>query len=106
MRLGVDKTAMSTNVTESSIKPDKRAGIDLHDMDIAQAKSMQKQLLRLHAFGRRFPNSGALKRLCSEALETVRKIKEAPEDLEVQIAIVTDIAATSPQAFQPQRRRS
>ena len=41
MRLSVDKTSMSTNVTEASIKPDKRAGIDLHDMDIAQAKSMQ-----------------------------------------------------------------
>ena len=99
MRLGVEKTSMSTNVVEASIKPDKRAGIELHDMDIAQAKSIQKQLLRLHAFGRRFPNSGALKRLSAEALERMEAITEKPDDLEVQIAIVTDIAATSPQAF-------
>jgi hypothetical protein len=101
MRLGVEKTSMSTNVVEASLKPDKRAGIELRDMDIAQAKSLQKQLLRLHAFGRRFPNSGALKRLSAEALSRMEKIKDKPQDLEVQIAIVTDIASTSPQAFPP-----
>ena len=99
MRLSVEKTSMSTNVVEASIKPDKRAGIELRDMDIAQAKSIQKQLLRLHAFGRLFPNSGALKRLSSGTLERMEKITKKPDDLEVQIAIVTDIAATSPQAF-------
>ncbi len=99
MKLGPAKTSSSTNIVEASIKPEKLAGIQLADMDINQAKTLQKQLLRLHAFARKHPNSGALNRLASDAFEKIRTITEVPEDLTVQIAIVTDIAAISPQAF-------
>ncbi len=66
MRLGVAKTIISTNVVDGSIKPDKLAGIEMQDLGESNAKTLQKQLLRLHAFGRRFPNSGALRRLLSD----------------------------------------
>ena len=52
MKLGVSKTFMSTNIIEGSIKPDKLAGIELQDLGTTNAKTIQKQLLRLHAFGR------------------------------------------------------
>ena len=99
MKLGVSKTLMSTNVVEGSIKPDKLAGIDLQDLGEANAKTIQKQLLRLHAFGRRFPNSGALRRLVGELHAMVAKQPNAPTDREVQVAIATDIAVVSPLAF-------
>jgi RNA-directed DNA polymerase len=99
MRLGSSKTFLSTNVVEGAIKPDKLAGIDLQDLGDSNAKTIQKQLLRLHSFGRRYPNSGALKRLTSELHSKVDKQKEAPDDLEVQVAIATDIAVVSPSAF-------
>ena len=99
MRLGVSKTVASTNVVEGSIKPDKIAGIDLQDMGDSNANTIQKKLLRLHAFGRRFPNSGALKRLLAEMHTEISKQREPPGDLEVQVAIATDIAMISPQAF-------
>lgn len=99
MRLGVSKTVASTNVVEGSIKPDKLAGIDLQNMGDSNAKTIQKKLLRLHAFGRRFPNSGALKRLVGEMHTEISKQCEPPADLEVQVAIATDIAMVSPQAF-------
>ncbi len=63
MKLGVSKTFMSKNVIEGSIKADKLAGIALQDLGDTNAKTIQKQLLRLHAFGQQFPNSGALRRL-------------------------------------------
>jgi hypothetical protein len=63
MRLGVSKTLSCRNVVEGSVKSDKLAGIELQDLGTTNAKTIQKQLLRLHAFGQRFPNSGALKRL-------------------------------------------
>lgn len=99
MKLGAAKTSSSTNIVEAAIKPEKLAGMHLADMDITQAKSMQKQLLRLHAFARSHPNSGALNRLASEAFEKIRVLNEAPTDLSVQVAIVADIAFVSPQAF-------
>ncbi len=99
MKLEVSKTYSSRNVVEGSIKPDKLAGIDLQDLGTANAKTIQKQLLRLHSFGQRFPNSGALRRLVSEFLRKISKQSEKPDDLAVQVAIATDIAFVSPATF-------
>jgi RNA-directed DNA polymerase len=96
MKLGVSKTFMSKNVIEGSIKPDKLAGIELQDIGSANAKTIQKQLLRLHTFGQRFPNSGALRRLVSDFHIKLSDQMERPDDLEVQVAIATDIAVVSP----------
>jgi hypothetical protein len=99
MHLGTSKTFLSTSVVEGSIKPDKLAGIELQTLGNTNAKTLQKQLLRLHSFGRRFPNSGALRRLTGELYKKILKQQEAPDDLEVQVAIATDIAVVSPLTF-------
>ncbi|MDO6725457.1 RNA-directed DNA polymerase [Cognatishimia sp. 1_MG-2023] len=99
MQLGAAKTSVSTNIVEGAIKPEKLAGIQLQDMDITQAKTIQKQLLRLHSFAREYPNTGAVKRLADNAFQKISKITEVPDDLGVQVAIVCDIAAISPSAF-------
>lgn len=99
MKLGVSKTYSSRNVIEGSIKPDKLAGIDLQDLGETNAKTIQKQLLRLHSFGLRYPNSGALRRLLSEFHTKIAKQTEKPDDLDVQIAIATDIGFVSPATF-------
>ena len=99
MKLGVAKTFSSRNVVEGSIKPDKLAGIELQDLGNANAKTIQKQLLRLHSFGQRYPNSGALRRLVSEFHTNVSKQTDPPEDLDVQVAVATDIAFVSPATF-------
>ena len=99
MKLGVSKTFLSRNVVEGSIKPDKLAGIDLQELGVANAKTIQKQLLRLHSFGQRFPNSGALRRLVSEFHTEISRQVEKPDDLEVQVAIVADIGFVSPATF-------
>ncbi|RYZ87516.1 MAG: RNA-directed DNA polymerase, partial [Proteobacteria bacterium] len=99
MRLGLAKTYINTNVIEGSIKPDKIAGIELQDLGETNAKTLQKQLLRLHSFGRKYPNSGALKRLLADLHKRVSNQKIEPDDLEVQIAIAVDIAVTSPTTF-------
>jgi hypothetical protein len=99
MKLGVSKTFSCRNVVEGSIKPDKLAGIELQDLGEANAKTIQKQLLILHSFGQRYPNSGALRRLISEFHTNVSKHAESPDDLDVQVAIATDIAFVSPATF-------
>ncbi|MGO7175505.1 RNA-directed DNA polymerase [Rhizobium ruizarguesonis] len=99
MKLNTSKTSLTTNAVSGSVKEDKLAGIELQDLGDANAKTVQKQLLRLHAFGRRFPNSGALRRLVGEFHSKITKQKIPPDDLEVQIAIATDIAFVSPLTF-------
>lgn len=99
MKLGITKTLISRNVVEGSIKPDKLAGIDLQDLGDTNAKTIQKQLLRLHSFGQRYPNSGTLRRLVSEFYTKIVNQTDRPDDLEVQVAIATDIGFVSPSAF-------
>lgn len=99
MKLGVSKTFSCRNIVEGSIKPDKLAGIDLQDLGESNTKTVQKQLLRLHSFGQRFPNSGSLRRLVSEFHTKISEQTDAPDDLEVQVAIAADIAFVSPVTF-------
>ncbi len=99
MKLGSAKTQLNSNVIEGSVKADKLAGIDLQDLGETNAQTIQKKLLRLHSFGRKFPNSGALRRLCGNLHSEILDQKVQPEDLDVQVAIATDIAVVSPLAF-------
>lgn len=106
MKLGVSKTFSCRNVVEGAIKPDKLAGIELQDLGETNAKTTQKQLMRLHSFGLRHPNSGALRRLVSEfhtsitaQINAPAELEVQPDDLEVQVAIATDIAFVSPATF-------
>lgn len=56
--------------------------------------------MRLHSFGLEHPNSGALKRLLSDFHNKLSKISPKNQsDLEVQVAIATDIAFVSPSCF-------
>jgi len=99
MKLGVSKTLLSRNIVEGSIKPEKLHAISLQSLDNTNAKTIQKQLLRLHSFGQQFPNSGALRRLVSEFYTKIFRQTEKPADLEVQVAIATDIGFVSPSTF-------
>ncbi len=99
MKLGVTKTFACRNVVEGSIKPDKLAGIELQYLGTTNAKTIQKQLMRLHSFGQKHPNSGALRRLMGDFHTSVSGQTESPDDLEVQVAIATDIAYVSPATF-------
>ena len=62
-------------------------------------RRFRSSFLRLHSFGQRFPNSGALRRLVSEFHIKLSEQTERPDDLEVQVAIATDIGFVSPSAF-------
>jgi RNA-directed DNA polymerase len=99
MRLNVGKTALFQNVIESAIKQDKLAGIELSELDVSNAITFQKQLLRIHSFGKKYPNSGALRRLLGEMHGKIVRQNVRPKDLTVQVAIVVDIACMSPTTF-------
>ena len=99
MKLGASKTQLSRNIVGGSIKPDKLAAIALQDLGEENAQTLQKQLLRLHSFGLQYPNSGALRRLLSIYYNKLAGNKDKPEDLEVLLAIATDIGFVSPSTF-------
>ncbi|MBT9137325.1 MAG: hypothetical protein DDT34_02415 [Firmicutes bacterium] len=99
MRLGTSKTYVAENVVENALKPDKIAGLAYEDFKGLDEVSLQKKILSLHSFGRRFPNSGALSRLVSKLQDAIIAQEKEALDLDVQIAVLTDIACTSPVTF-------
>lgn len=99
MKLGVSKTVIHRNVVQGSIKADKLAGVALQGIDLENARTMQKELLRLHSFGQQFPNSGALKRLVVDFLDKISTLDQTPDNVEVCVAIATDIGYQSPTTF-------
>jgi RNA-directed DNA polymerase len=99
MRLGVAKTVSYRSVIEGSVKADKLAGLELQDLGATTANTVQKQLLRLHAFGQKYTNSGALRRLIADFHSGVVQQQDPPEDIAVQLAIASDIAFVSPATF-------
>ena len=102
MRLGASKTFESSSLIQQAIKPDKLVLIGMCDLETSNAKTIQKQLLKLHAFGEKFPNSGALKTMLTKyygklVKKKARRVRQEP--ISVLAAIATDIAITSPQTI-------
>ncbi len=96
MRLSPAKTVACRNVIEGAVKADKLAALMLLDLGETNAKTIQKQMLRLHQFGLEHPNSGALRRLLGDFYEKLFTVDDLRDDLWVLAAIAADIAQVSP----------
>ncbi len=99
MRFGAAKTTDERNLVYGAVKKDKTAALGLN----VKQSTFQKELLVIHGFCLRYPNSGATKRLLSEFLKRIESDKNgkrlAQENPKVLVAILMDIAAISPIVF-------
>ena len=99
MTLNPHKTKYSEHVIKDSIKPDKLSWIQQNQ----KIKNLQKQLLIIHNFAMRFPNSGSLisalqqynKGLIDKKLNDQRN----RNSLYQLISIITDIAYRNPRIY-------
>lgn len=98
LQLNASKTNSSEDVVLSSIKEDKLVALSLFNKSQWDS-TIQKSLLKLVLFSRKFPNSGQLpKQLAklSKKLETKRILNEEPK---IIISIITDIMVNNPRTF-------
>ena len=102
MSLNTNKTKVSDQVIQDSIKPDK-----LHWIQQKQKRSsFQKQLIFIHDFSKKFPNSGSLKIALMGFYDKIKKVKKAKKVKEIEerayqlISIVVDIAYHNPGTYQ------
>lgn len=93
--LNSDKTFISGNIVQDSIKKDKRYWLEAKHGE----KTMQKHLLLIHSLAERFPNSGSLKRALSEFYKRLGKKKIKEEEVEVLLGIIVDIAVKNPSVY-------
>lgn len=88
LKLNSSKTKNCDNVVQGSIKNDK-----IEFLKLPRIYNLQKRLLILHRFSLENPNSGVLKTELSKLKKIIDKKKDYKnENIEVLIAILTDIA--------------
>ncbi len=95
-RMNSQKTKISTSIVTDSIKPDKLWYIE--NTPIFKGKDcsfggIQKALMYILLFGRKFPNGGQLKTMLSKLNKIIEHRKDILENIAPMCAIATQIAA-------------
>jgi hypothetical protein len=96
LRLNSQKTFLSGNLIQDSIKPDKLYWLGAKKGE----KTLQKTLLLIHSLAEKYPNSGSLIRALSDFQKRLYKKKNIEkENINVLISIVVDIAYKNPRTY-------
>lgn len=107
-QLNAKKTEMTEEVVTAAIKPDKIAyttGNPLYKKSkkrvVTMASTLQQEALYIHQFGKEYPNSGTLMKLLTIFSQRLRFSKRPmdEQDIEVLIAIFTEVALGSPKVY-------
>jgi hypothetical protein len=107
-QLNAKKTEMTEEVVRVAVKPDKIAyttGSPLYRKSGGRvttlASTLQQEALYIHQFGKEFPNSGTLIKLLTIFSQRMRRSKRPmdDQDVEVLIAIFTEVALGSPKVY-------
>ncbi len=95
MKLQPLKTGITREVIRNSIKADKIEWIGRKQFE----KDLEKQLLLIHDFSRKHPNSGSLMRAFHEFHRRVLRYKDNLSNVRPQISLAVDIALNSPKTY-------
>jgi hypothetical protein len=95
MRLNAQKTHVSDNVIQDSIKPDKV----YWNSQKKSSKSLQSHLLLIHNLAEKYPNSGSLRKSLDKFLGRIKELETTKENLKVLISILVDIAYKNPRTY-------
>lgn len=95
MRLNAQKTFVSENLVQDSIKPDKIAWLTNYKNN----NDLQKHLLFIHNFSQDYPNSGSLVKALDKFYNKLSKTKKYKHNIIVLISIIVDIAYNNPKSY-------
>ena len=95
MRINTQKTLVSNNVVQASIKPDKLYWL----LTNKQTRSLQEHLLLINELANKFSNSGSLQKALTKYFGRIKKIKNTKQNIKVLISILVDIAYKNPRTY-------
>jgi RNA-directed DNA polymerase len=95
LKLNPQKTLASNNVITHSIKQDKLDWIKSQK----NVASLQGQLLLIHEFSRKHPNSGHLSKVLDKFFARIKRLKNGRDDILVLISILVDIMFKNPRTY-------
>lgn len=95
MKLNSQKTLVSNNVVQDSIKPDKYFWL----ANKRKPFKLQENLLVIHSLSQKFPNSGTLVTELNNYFDKLKPIKRLRQNIPVLISILIDIAYKNPKTY-------
>lgn len=95
MKLNSQKTLVSNNVVQDSIKPDKYFWL----ASKRKPFKLQENLLVIHSLSQKFPNSGTLVTELTDYFDKIKTIKRLRQNIPVLISILIDIAYKNPKTY-------
>lgn len=106
LQLNAKKTMLTEDVIDNALKPDKLAYMKRYPLyrnagqrTYTTASTLQQELLYIHQFAKEFPNTGTLRKLLTTFSKRLHKRKQAVNNPEILIAILTEIALGSPKCY-------
>jgi uncharacterized protein YcbK (DUF882 family) len=95
MRINQEKTKVSDDIIYSSVKGDK-----LYLMqEYKYQKNIQKELLNMLVFSRKYNNSKQLNKMLQELFYKVEKRNKTYQNINVITAILADLAYHNPESY-------
>lgn len=95
MRLNPQKTTITNNVINQSIKSDK-----IYWLSSRQgAKGIQEHLLIIHKLSEEYPNSGSLSKSLNKFYDRIKSITETNSNIKVLTSILVDIMYKNPRTY-------
>lgn len=95
MRINTQKTLVSENIVQDSIKPDKLYWL----ITEKSTSTLQKHLLLLNQLANKFTNSGSLTKGLTNFFTRIKSISETNENIKVLISIIVDITYSNPRTY-------
>ena len=95
MRLNAQKTLLSNNVVQDSIKADKIYWIS----NKKRTSSLQEHLLLIFELSQKYPNSGSLSKALNKYYNRIENMKKTKQNIKPLISIIIDIAFKNPRTY-------
>lgn len=95
MKLNSQKTLVSNNVVQDSIKPDKYFWM----ANKRKPFKLQENLMVIHSLSQKFPNSATLTTELSNYFDKIKNIKRLKQNIPVLISVLIDIAYKNPKTY-------
>jgi len=95
LELNPDKTFVTSDVVQDSIKPDKL----YWNVSKQGAKNLQTHLLVIHDLAKKYPNSGSLIKALNSYYDRISNLEETYQNISALISILVDIAFKNPRVY-------
>jgi hypothetical protein len=95
MRINTEKTHISNNIIQDSIKPDKTFWMN----NQRWPKRPQEKLIVIHSLAQKYPNSGSLNKVLTKFFEGIKNLNDINDNIYLLINILTDIVYKNPRTY-------